>query len=179
MNFIARTFLKKYIEANKVEREKRLTSLEKAKDIGLICKITNEDSYKEINAIFTGLQQFNRTLWLVGYCKGKIIPFYCLQQLTADFFCDKDMNWYGKPMKVQLNDFLKRDFDILIDFTHDENEPVRTLLTLTNAKCIAGANDSNKDFYDLSIDTQEEITSQELLDQINLYTKQLTGDNEQ
>jgi len=179
VNFIAKLFLKKYRSKNQVDRDKQITSLSKAKDIGLICKITNEDSYKEINAIFVGLQKFNRTLWLMGYVDGKNVPFYCLQQLTADFFCNKDLNWYGKPEKVQINDYLKREFDLLIDFTHDVNEPIRTILTLSNAKCLAGANRNNEDMYDLFIDSQSDLSHKELLDQIQLYTEQLTGSNEQ
>lgn len=178
MNFIAKLFLKKYRTNNEIVRDKALTSLLTAKDVGLVCKITNEDSYKEINSIFVGLQKFNRTLWLMGYCDGNNVPFYCLQQLTADFFCNKDLNWYGKPEKVQIHDYMKREFDLLIDFTHDEEEPVRTILTLSNAKCIVGSNAFHEDLYDIYIDSPSVLSHKELLDQVQTYTQQLTGSNE-
>lgn len=162
-----------------VVRNKQLISLDKAKDIGLLCKITDEDSYKEINAVFTHLpKSLDRTLWLMGYCDGKIVPYYCLQQLTADFFCNKDLNWFGRPIKVQITDYISREFDMLIDFTHDENEPVKTILSLSNARFITGSNPTNYEFYDLFIDTDETLSHRALVNQIGNYTNKLTGDNE-
>lgn len=175
MNFIQRHFAKKYIAENKKVRTPEVVSLRDAKNVGILCNITTEDTYKDIYAVFSKLQSATRSVWLVGYIDGKAIPFYCLQQLSADYFCNKDLNWYGKPMKGQVQSFCKTEFDVLLDFSHDVFEPLRFIMSVTPAKFIIGSEKRNADFYDLLIQSDEELSNMELLKNINHYTNQLSG----
>lgn len=102
------------------------------------------------------------------------MPYYCLEQLSADYFCNKHLNWFGKPEHAQLNDFLKQDFDILIDFTKNELSPIKYCLQMCKAKFIVGNSNYNKEFYDLLIEG-EKISEEELLENIEKYTEQLSG----
>ena len=175
MNFIQRHFAKKYIAENKKVRTPEVVSLRDAKNVGILCNITTEDTYKDIYAVFSKLQSATRSVWLVGYIDGKAIPFYCLQQLSADYFCNKDLNWYGKPMKGQVQSFCETEFDVLLDFSHDVFEPLRFIMSITPAKFIIGSEKRNSDFYDLLIQSDEELSNMELLKNINHYTNQLSG----
>lgn len=175
MNFIQRHFAKKYIAENKRVRIPEVVSLRDAKNVGILCNITTEDTYKDIYAVFSKLQNANRSVWLVGYIDGKAIPFYCLQQLSADYFCNKDLNWYGKPQKGQVLTFCETEFDILMDFTHDVFDPIRFIMAITPAKFIIGSEKRNMDYYDLLIESKEDMTNMELLKNINHYTNQLSG----
>lgn len=177
LNLIKNYFLNKYIQDNKVVKNPKLISLQRAKSIGFICNITDEDSYKDIFALFTKFQNSNRSLWLMGYIDDKFVPYYCLQQLTADFFCNKELNWFGKPEKVQINDFIKRDFDMLIDFTRKPFRPVQYILKLSNAGFVVGGNPSNRDDYDLFIDDSQDSDNYNLLENIHKYTLKLMGDS--
>lgn len=169
-------FLKRYLANNKIVREKTLISLQQAKNIGLMCEITNEASYKEYFAIFSAIQKANRNMWLLGYIDDKIVPFYCLEQLTVDFFCNKDLNWYGKPQKIQVLDYEKKAFDMLIDFTKRPLLPIRSILELSQAKCIVGGNKNHRDSYDLFIGGENDLSSHQLLKNIDIYTQKLTGE---
>lgn len=173
--FIKKFFLRKSIEENKNPRNIYITSLQKAKNIGIVCNITDEDSYKRIFSLFSKLHATGRLVWLMGYIDDKEVPFYCLQQLTADYFCNKDLNWYGKPVKVQIDDFVKRDFDLVIDFTKQFYPVIQYMLTLTQAHFIVGSNKEYADLYDLYIDAENMNDHMALLEQVYIYTKQLTG----
>ncbi len=175
MNFIQRFFLKRYIADNKNVRKPEVISLRDAKNVGILCNITTEDSYKDIYAVFSHLQSAKRSVWLMGYIDDKSIPFYCLQQLSADYFCNKDLNWYGKPEKVQIHDFINTDFDVLIDFSHDVFDPIRLIMSLSPAKFIIGSEKQNVEFYDLLIQSEHTISNMELLKNITHYTNQLAG----
>ena len=176
--FIKKFFLRRALEENKHPRNVYITALQKARSIGLLCDITDEDSYKRIFSVFSKLQHAGRTVWLMGYINDKEVPFYCLQQLAADYFCNKDLKWYGKPEKVQIDDFLGREFDLLIDFTKQPFPVIRYMLTLTQAHFIVGSAKENADLYDLYIDGENIYDHVTLLEQISLYTKQLTGGEE-
>lgn len=178
LNFIKSLFLRRFISKSSIVREHVLTSLTDAKDVGLLCEITDEQSYQEIMSLFLKLPRRGRTYWLMGYVNDKAVPFYCIQQLTADFICNKEFNWYGKPLKIQIFDFISKEFDMLIDFTNRELPAVQNILSLSHAKFIVGANKKNDQFYDLLIDSEEIFSPFSLLQQIHDYTLKLTGQHD-
>lgn len=171
---IKRFFLNRYIKKNKRQRYKELTSLQNAKTAAMICQIENEEDYKKCYALLSKLHHRGRKAWLLGYIDDKLVPYYCLEQLSADYFCNKHLNWFGKPEHAQLNDFLKQDFDILIDFTQNELSPIQYCLQMSKSKFIVGSSDYNKDYYDLLI-SEDKLSGFELLENIEKYTEQLSG----
>ena len=176
MNFIKRHFIKKYITDNKPVRDINIVSLQKAKTVGLICNITTEDTYKEIYAVFSNLHNANRAVWLMGYINDKEVPFYCLPQFTAEFFCNKDLNWYGRLEKPLTKEFAEKDFDILIDFSHEPFDAIRLIMSISRAHFIVGAQKDNAPYYDLLINSEEELSHADLLKHVETYTKKLSGE---
>lgn len=176
MGLIKKHLIKKYISENKKVREPQILALRNAKRIGILCNITTEDTYKDIYAVFSKLQTTQRSVWMMGYIDDKAVPFYCLQQLSADYFCNKDLNWYGKPEKGQIKDFVNMEFDMLIDFSHDVFDPLRLIMAITPAKLIVGSEKRNTEYYDLLIQSEEPLSNMELLHNIDKYTLKLAGE---
>jgi hypothetical protein len=156
-------------------REKKIASLEQVKTMGIICQITDEDSYKEIYDLFSKLHSPKRTVWLIGYIDERNVPYFCLPQLSADYFAKKQLNWYGKPDFTQLNDFLNKDFDTLIDFSKNNLYPLQYILSVSKAKLIIGANEYAQDLYDIFIHDEAEMSHLRLLKIIHNYLQKLTG----
>jgi len=175
LNWLRQNALNKYVADKKVIRHKKVTSLQQANSIGIICTIDNELSYKNIYAIFSGIQKHDKTVRLLAYINGKIVPFYCLTQLTADYFCQKDLNWYGRPTMVQVSDFMDINFDMLIDFSQGKHLPVQLICQLSKAKFIVGANPHHADFYDFYV-FGEVMDNASLLNNIDKYSHNLIGE---
>ena len=175
LNWLKKKLLNKYIADKKGIRSKKITSLQQTVSIGIICTIDSEDAYKDIFSIFSALQQNNKTVRLVGYIDSKAVPFYCLTQLTADYFCQKDLNWYGKPTVVQVYDFMDMDFDMLIDFSHGQYSPLQLICQLSKAKFITGSNPYHTDLYDLHI-SGDVMDNRSLLNTIDKYSRNLIGE---
>ena len=169
-------FLNKYLAENKPNRRPQLVALQQARSIGVVCEITNEDSYKSIFNIFTRLQESGRNVKLIGYINEKEVPFYCLPQLTADYFCNKNLNWYGLPNVVQIQDFLKVDFDMLLDFNCHYHSPIKSILSLTHSKFIIGRTAECAAQYDLFINCGE-CDNLKFLESISIYTQKLSGND--
>ena len=165
----------KYILENHSKGDKQLISLQKAKHVGIVAAIANEEEYIDVFSVFSQIQQMEKSVKMVAYIDEKEVPYYCLQQLTADYFCQKDVNWYGKLMMPQVIDFVNTEFDMLIDFTHRFYTPIHTLLTLSKSRLIVGGNNTQKEQYDLFIDMNDETGHQKLLENIIIYTSKLTG----
>ena len=76
---------------------------------------------------------------------------------------------------LSVNDFIKKDFDILIDFSRNDLPPLRYILTASNAKLIVGANEFAQDIYDLFINDETNLNNLQLLKTIHNYLLKLTG----
>ena len=175
INYIKKHLQNYSLKHHKVSREKTLVSLEQAHTIGIICQITNEESYKDIHDLFSKLQSPKRTVRLMGYIDQKGVPFYCLQQLSADYFSQKQLNWFGKPNFAHLNDFVNIDFDILVDFSRNDLPPLCFILSASKAKLIVGANERAHNFYDIYIKDETHFDNFQLLKTIHNYLLKLTG----
>ena len=171
---IKKYFLRKRIAAKKPDKIREVCALEKANSVGVLCEITDEDSYKAIFRIFTQLQQGGKNVHLIGYIDEKYVPFYCLQQLSADYFCQKQLTWCGEPNVIQVQDFIKRDFDILLDFNYRYHTPIEDILSTSSAKFIIGSCADYQDIYDLIIQTESGNYVQFLHSAFN-YTQKLAG----
>ena len=167
-------FLHKRLIAKKPDKIREICALERANSIGVLCEITDEDSYKAIFKIFTRLQQNNTIVHLIGYIDEKYVPFYCLQQLSADYFCQKQLTWCGEPNVIQVQDFINRDFDILLDFNYRYHAPVEDILSIASSKFIIGSCADYQDIYDLFIQTESGNYTQ-FLNSAYTYTQKLSG----
>ena len=171
---IKKYFLRKRIAAKKPDKIRAVCALEKANSVGVLCEITDEDSYKAIFRIFTQLRQGGKIVHLIGYIDEKYVPFYCLQQLSADYFCQKQLTWCGEPNVIQVQDFINRDFDILLDFNYRYHAPIEDILSTASAKFIIGSCADYQDIYDLIIQTESGNYVQFLHSVFN-YTQKLAG----
>lgn len=171
---IKKYILRKKIAERKPDTARVLRALDTASDVGMLCEITDEDSYKAIFRIFSSLQQSGKNVHLIGYIDEKFVPFYCLQQLSADYFCKKQLNWYGEPNMIQVQDFIANDFDILLDFNYRYLIPMDFIMATSASKLIIGSCKDYADRYDLMIRTESGNYSQ-FLSSVMLYTKKLSG----
>jgi 6-phosphofructokinase len=175
IHYIKQFFFNRCIKKHKSSRKKTLVSLEQVKTIAILCQIGGEDSYKEVYDLFSKLHSPKRSAWLMGYIEDRNVPYYCLPQLSADYFSKKNLNWFGKPDFVQLHDFLDKDFDILIDFSRNDLSPLRYILSASKAKLIIGANEFAQDYYDIYIKDETQWDYLSLLKTIHNYLLKLTG----
>lgn len=171
-------FLSKYLADNNIVRHPNLYSIEQAESIGILCEITDEASYKSIFRVFNRLQQEGHRVKMVGYVNAPEVPFYCLPQLSADYFCNKHLNWYGYPKTVQIHDFMKHDFDMLLDFNFRCFPAVKVILSQSKAKCIVGRDPGSQPLYDLFINAPGH-DEMRFLDEVCIYTQKLTGNEKQ
>ena len=111
---------------------------------------------------------------LIGYIDEKYVPFYCLQQLSADYFCQKQLTWCGEPNMVQVQDFINREFDILLDFNYRYHAPVEDILSIAAARFVIGSCADYQDIYDLFIHT-ENGNYMQFLNSAFKYTQKLAG----
>jgi len=76
----------------------------------------------------------------VGFAKYKIIPHYCIPQLTRQFICKSDLNIIGIPNKATLNDLLDEETDLLISLDMEQDPVLQYLAAMSLSKFKVGYN---------------------------------------
>ena len=70
-------------------------------------------------------------------------------------FLSKDLNWFYKPQNYIIDNFVKRDYDILINLCDSSCIPIKYLVAKSIARFKIGMYEENFDIYDLMIELKK------------------------
>ena len=98
------------------------------------------------------------------------MPHYCIPKLSYDYYSSKDINWFEKPSNKFIDDFINKEFDILIDFNLNNNLSSTYIVGVSKAKFKLGVFDENKtDIYDFMIKLEDSTNLNEFIKQLIHY----------
>ena len=80
------------------------------------------------------------------------------------------MNWFGKPIRTSLNNFLNEEFDMLIDFDTENIFSAKYIVSKSKAKMKIGSNDDYQDLYDFMILLSDDHSMNDYIHFIESYT---------
>ncbi len=158
-------------ELDNVKREKKIINLKEAKNIAVLYCLTDEQSLDTINKFVKGLQNdHNNKVIAIGFIENKYIPNYFFPKFYNHLITLKDLNWYGKPKNTFVTDFLKEEYDILINLSLEDIYPLQYICGLSKAKLKVGKyGDNNKKYYDFMIQINKKTTLDDFIKQIIHY----------
>jgi hypothetical protein len=155
-------------------RVKKNYSLSTAKSIGLLYYIADEDTYNTIEAFVQSLNEKQKKVRLICYTDSKIVPHYFIPKLTQDIITVKDLNWFRKPAKGFVKEFIGEKFDLLLDLSLFDYFPLQYIAALSEASLKVGRFDEvHTDYYDLMIHTTGVTGLDEFILQIDHYLNML------
>lgn len=174
----------------KPENNAVVCNLKEAKSLGILYNATKEGDCIIVRDFVHRWRRFIPNIIALGFVDQKELSNYHIQPMEYKFFCYKDLNWYYKPNEDSVDEFVKNEFDILIDLNLKENLSVRFVLAESVALFKTGRYCTiEPNYYDLMINVQdkkqiddteseEEPEEQinplkELLDQTEYYLKML------
>jgi len=159
-------------ESLKYRKNKQTVNINDAKSIGIIYKVTDENLNKEVVGFIKLLQNKNIDVYGLGFVDYKNIPHYCYPSLKHIFISKNKINWYYKAKGNEINDFISKDFDILIDLTMDLYLPGQFILSQSNARFIVGKYHENTEhYYDMMLKVDSGISIKDYINSIVDYLK--------
>jgi len=168
-------FLLRSIEKGRGQRKTELTTIKQAKNIGILISINSEEEYKRLIK-FIHLPEFkDKATCVLGYCDDKTVPHYCLPQLTHDFFCKKQLNWFNKPQSEHIMQFCKKNIDLLIVYSKENIPAFQYILGISDAKFITGYIPQKTEYLDLSLQFFKIPEFLEVISVMDNYTETLFG----
>jgi hypothetical protein len=150
-------FRKKYKALN---RKIKPTNLKKAVSIGIIYDATNEDVCTKVKNLVKVLRDDKRKIKALGFINGKTFQAHHLAKLEFDFFSKADLNWYNHSQNAIINNFINKEFDILLDLNFDNCKPAYYIAGLSRSTFKVGKlSAKNKISHDFLIDSSKQNDS--------------------
>lgn len=148
--------------------DRQPVSLSDAKNIGVLFYAQDIHQNDIILNFIQRLKAMQKDVQLLGYMPkrefGFVYPF--------PFITDKDTNWYGKPGGGTSGYFMKTPFDLIINFSTEEQLPLEYITATSGAKFRVGfqpeAEISN---YDLILIPKENKDMSKLIQNLETYLK--------
>lgn len=168
----AKSFLAKQV--SELKRKQISTNLLNAKTVAVLYYLTDEASYKTVDALINQLNELKLKVRVVCYTDLKIIPHYFIPKITQDIITAKDVNLGFKPQKAFVKEFIETEFDILIDLSLEDHLPLLYCSALSKAGLKAGRYQENHQlFYDLMIHTRPDETIETFASQFIHYLSRI------
>jgi len=144
------------------KRQKSFPVLPEVRKILILC--TNTDL--EIKLLIADFEKAGKKVEVWAYGKR---ADYTKETTVYKRFGKRNTTLLGLPKSYIIQDFGRRKYDLVIDFTKEEILPLQYLLALANSPFKAGAKKQFADNYDFMIEAKENLSENELLSQIVFY----------
>lgn len=158
-------------EVKSLRRRKRFHNMDTAKSIGLVYEYKNEEEFLIIERLIKKLTEKKKSVKALVYINNPKLLEYIPQKLTVDYIRPKDLNWYLRPNSNYVSDFIKREFDILIDLNFHNSLPLSFVVGASEAIYKVGVFSQKNKHLDMMIKMPKAFDLKSLLKEIMRYLK--------
>jgi len=167
---IATWFLNRKIK--KQNRSATAVGFNDAKKIGVLYDASKEENYLLVKKMVEDIRKEHKEIIALGFINAKNLPRNRYIKLGLDFITKKDLNWYKKPVGTTIDNFVKENFDVLINLNIEGAYPLRYLAAATKASFKIGRfNNSNNGVCDFMLQVEKKKGLGGLIDQSMHYLK--------
>lgn len=165
---IGNFFLKK--ELKKLKREKKNSSLETSKFIGILYEYKDDKDFEVVDNLIHELQALKKEVKVLAYISNSNLLEYIPQKLSVDFFQLNDLTWYLSPKSTYVTRFVNTNFDILIDLNVNNLLPLKYVSVTSRAHYKVGIyQEEMKETLDLLIKSKNKTNIKELIQEMLHY----------
>lgn len=158
-------------------QNRNTTSFHDIRTIGILYIAYTHDDIKLIKSATTKLKALGKDVYLLGFSNKKTLPHGVLPHTKDDYYCRKDLLWYGLPKIDRINRFANEEFDYLLNVYNPDMLPLLGVAALSKAKCRIGTyNKRYTNCFDFIIKEKNINQTSELIDILILYLYKLKND---
>jgi hypothetical protein len=172
----ARRTLKKKVALN--GRKFNYSSFINAKKIVLIWDASNTEDFVHLSKFHQKMQERKINVEILGYFDGKDLP----DQLTAVHYLTlirrKELNFFFIPVSNEANEFINKDFDVLIDLNFKKTFPLTYLSFMSKSGIKVGLLDAKPADtpFDLMLELKDNVNVQNFLIQSIQYLEMINNE---
>ncbi len=148
------------VRAREEKCDNAFTNLTAAQSVGIIYKHRNEKDLQAILKIKEKLSVQSKKISIVGWVGTKEMPSYLITSEAGFFFNKNDLNLFLIPKNDYVKEFVKKDFDILLNFDVANSFVLNYISSLSHSKMKVGRmNEEMKSYNDFMISLEEKDVS--------------------
>ncbi len=154
--------------------KRETVNLNDANLIGILFNASYPQNISIVNEYASYLRDLGKKTEVLGFFKSSKDK----SKKYFPFFTNKELNWYLKPGGKSVSQFIKQDYDLLINATIEECLPLEYLAATSKAKYRIGHyNPYKTSCYDLMISLQSNSSLKYYLEQVDHYLKMIRNGN--
>ncbi|MCQ2253190.1 MAG: hypothetical protein MJZ61_07055 [Bacteroidales bacterium] len=135
-------------KVKQLKRTKTFHNLQSADTVGVLFDSTQQSSYQAARAFVNSLVEKGKKVMALGMVLNQEMLNYYVQQDCFSFFSLEKTTFLCYPDSPAVEQFVSRDFDLLVNVSTVENLSVDYVMALSKAKCKISPVLSNNDFAD-------------------------------
>jgi hypothetical protein len=155
------------------KRKRQVFNLSGANRITILFEGTEPKDVQRVKTFVNELSKGKELVSALGYVNEKDKSFEHMSTLHFDFFSNDELNWYGMPQGMVIDNFLKEDYDILIDLSLKEFYPLTYMAVASPAKFKVGRSREDINVFDLTIDNKKDQSLEVLIKEITHYLNRI------
>ena len=165
--FVGNFVLKKKLKH--LKRLKKVHNLKTAKRIGIVFNATKQDDYRQVLDFVKDIQGRGIEVKVLGFVDDKDVPNEYLLKKNFSYFLKKSLSWYRKPVNPEVERFLREKFDIVIDFSLENDYLFNYVIALSPSRFKVGKLKSINDYHDLMISINKDKELKYFIEQAKHY----------
>src|ERR1035437_9283297 len=112
---IAKAYIKLELKDHPRDRKPSRFDFNKIISVGILFDATKPEDFELVKRYVLYLREHRKRVKAIGFFTTKHIPDMAFSKLEYDFFSPKELNWFGKPSSVFIQNFIDEEYDLLID----------------------------------------------------------------
>ena len=165
---IAKFLFKKKLAA--VIRNRNVFNINSARRVGVLFVVDNFNNCQEVYNFYRYLKEEKKQVSVLGFVNQKEYLNFKINKPDFFYYTFDDLNWSLTPNIELVTKFIQQDFDVLINFSVNEEFSLKYIAGLSCAQFKVGKfNPLETSIYDLmiNVDCSEEI--KEFIYQVKHY----------
>ena len=161
-------------ETARQKHPRKTISFDAARKIGLLYDATEEQDFEIVKEYVKTIRGRQKDVLALGYVNKRDLPVNQFAQLGLDFFTRKQLNWQLIPQCLEVSNFIKEPFDILINLCGNHLFPLRYIAALSHARLRVGRFERQfVNCYEIMIDTNGDSDLKHFIRQTEEYLSKL------
>jgi len=145
--------------------------------IGIVWDASNEQEFKTLAKFHQQMQERNIDVQIIGYYDGKNLPdkYTAIRYLSC--IRKNEVNLFGIPKSDDIQAFIYKKFDVLIDINFDNLFTLRYITVLSNALFKVGLSEPENHSapFDLMMEIKKPVSVDNYLKQVVQYLEMMNS----
>ena len=159
------------------KRKIKVSSFATAHSSGIVQPVTTTD-YQDIVSKYVDFLREEigfKKIVALGYCNQKELPSVINKETIKDrFLTTSELNFTHFGTNKETQDFLKQDFDLLIDLSREYCTPIKHIVASSRAGFKIGRHsEENEKYYDFMVEIKKNAPVSRFIKQVNTFLTQV------